>query len=111
MSIAIVKDLASKLPAGSTYIWMPANIWLAACDQLGPEHTGPNTAGEIARRNTTRGISVPIAGVEVPVAKPKAGRMMGFHVENHLGPLLKAIAAYDAAAVAAAERKAETARA
>lgn len=85
----------------STYVAVPAGIWADACVELGPEHHGEDTAGAIAKQVAKKGIQVPMPGTiqgDVKIIRPGANRIMRFHRDNHLQPLLDAIAKREAAA-------------
>jgi hypothetical protein len=83
----------------STYVAVPAGVWADACVELGPEHHGEDTAGSIAKQVAKKGIQVPMPGMvqgEVKIIRKGANRVMRFHRDNHLQPLLDAIAKREA---------------
>jgi hypothetical protein len=110
--------------AQPTYVGCMSGDWYDACNQLGPEHTAENTAGAVAKAFVKSGIRVTIPGQPtqpklglrnsiardsmpktIQVARPNAKRPMRFHMENHVKPLMAAIAAFEAATVQAADTK------
>ena len=111
--------------AQPNYIACAAGDWLNACNQLGPEHTGPNTAGEIAKMNALTGMRITVSGQVAPLAanlnlktaagrlpvgtiqmsQPNAKRIMKFHVGCHVKPLMDAIAKFEADTVKTADGK------